>query len=202
MWVITDELYEHIVFDGAKAPSFAEAAPELADRVVQIGGFSKSYVMTGWRISFAAAPLPAIKAIGDLLSQLHGSPSTIAQAAAIEALNGDPSFIRQNQATFQARRDLMVERLNRIPGLKLPRPGGAFYAYINCAGWIGRTTAGGRLLDDDKAVVEALLEEPGLATVPGQVFGKSPYFRISYALNFGLLEKSMDLIEAFAAGLH
>jgi aspartate aminotransferase len=200
VWVITDELYEHIVYDSTRVVYFAKAASRIADRVITVCGFSKSYVMTGWRLSFAAASRPAIKAIGDILSQIHGAPSSIAQAAAIEALEGDQSFIQKNQKVFRERRDLVVERANRIPGLHALKPPGAFYVYVNCADWIGRTTAAGRRLANDVDVVEGLLEEAEIATVPGAVFGLSPFFRISYALEMDRLRQGMDRLEKFASG--
>jgi aspartate aminotransferase len=201
VWVVTDELYEHIVYDNTQVVYFAKAAPGIADRVVTVCGFSKSYVMTGWRLSFAAGNPSVMKAIGDLLSQIHGAPSSIAQAAAIEALEGDQSFIRKNQKVFKERRDLVVERANSIPGLHALRPPGAFYVYVNCGPWIGRTSAGGKRLANDIDVVEALLEEAAIATVPGTVFGLSPYFRISYALELERLRTAMDRLEEFSRGL-
>lgn len=201
VWIITDELYEHLVFDGRTTSSFVEVAPELADRIITINGFSKGYVMTGWRLAFAAGPKPVIKAMGDLLSQMTGSPSSIAQAAGIEALSGDQSFMQQNQETLQARRDLVVDRLRRIPGLSVTSPGGTFYLFINCSGWLGRASRAGRKLDSDAAVAEALLDEAELAVVPGSVFGSSPYFRISISLDEALIVKAMDRLEQFAAGI-
>jgi len=146
IWVITDELYEHIVYDNYQASSFAKVAPELADRVITVNGFSKGYVMTGWRLGFAAADKRVIKPMADFISQMQGSPSSISQAAALEALTGDQSFMAKNRATFQARRDLVVEQASGIEGLSSRRPSGSFYAYINCEGWIGKTTAGGGCL--------------------------------------------------------
>ncbi|WP_418127077.1 pyridoxal phosphate-dependent aminotransferase [Variovorax sp. KK3] len=199
VWIVTDELYEHLTFDGKRAVSFGEAAPELLDRVITINGFSKGYVMTGWRLAFAAGPRAIIKSMSDLLSQLTGSPNSIAQAAAVEALDGDQGFIAANRATFQARRDLVVDAINRIPGLSCLRPAGTFYVYINCGGWLDKTTQAGRRLGSDIDVAEALLDEAELATVPGTVFGLSPFFRISIALEQPLLLKAMERLSAFAA---
>ena len=201
VWVITDELYEHIVYDNQRVVYFAKAAAEIADRVITICGFSKSYVMTGWRLSFAAGSRALITALADTLSQIHGAPNSIAQAAAIEALQGDQSFLAANRKVFQERRDLVVERVNRIAGLHALKPPGAFYVYVNCSAWIGRTSAAGRKLADDVAVVEALLEEAAVATVPGESFGLSPYFRISYALEMERLRTAMDRLGEFAHGL-
>jgi aspartate aminotransferase len=201
VWIVTDELYEHLVFDRRTSPSFIEAAPDLRDRIITINGFSKGYVMTGWRLAFAAGPGPVIKAMGDLLSQMTGSPSSIAQAAAIEALAGDQRFIEKNRLTLQARRDLVVDRLATIPGLSVTPPGGTFYVFINCGGWLGRVSPGGRTMKSDTEVAEALLDEAELATVPGSVFGASPYFRISISLDETLIVKAMDRLEQFAAAL-
>lgn len=201
VWIVTDELYEHLVFDGRRSPSFIQVAPDLADRIITINGFSKGYVMTGWRLAFAAGPKPVIKAMGDLLSQMTGSPNSIAQAAAIEALSGEQGFLKENQQTFQARRDLVVARLQRMPGLAVVPPGGTFYVFIHCGGWIGRTSGKGRPLMSDHEVAEALLDEAELAVVPGIVFGASPHFRISIALDVQLLERAMDRLDAFAAAL-
>ena len=201
VWVVTDELYEHIVFDNHKATSFAAAAPEMAERVITINGFSKGYVMTGWRLGFAAGARPVIKSMADLLSHINGSPSSIGQAAAMEALDGDQSFIAQNKRTFEERRNLVVERVNRIPGLSAVKPSGTFYCYIGCRDWLGRTSATGRRLENDVDVAEALLDETGVAVMPGQVFGCSPFFRVSYAVEVGLLQKAMDRIQEFGRGL-
>jgi len=201
VWIITDELYEHLIFDNHHAVSFAKAAPALADRVITINGFSKGYVMTGWRLGFAAGPKHVIASIADLLSQMHGSPSSIAQAAAIEALEGDNSFLVHNRARFQSRRDLVLARLAKVPGLSAVKPSGAFYVFVGCAQWIGRVSAGGCALSTDLDVTEALLEEAGVATVPGCAFGLSPFFRISFALDDALLVKAIERIEHFGKAL-
>lgn len=202
IWVITDELYEHIVYDEQKANSFASVAPELADRVITINGFSKGYVMTGWRLGFAAANRQVIKPMADFISQMQGSPSSISQAAALEALTGDQSFMKQNRDTFQGRRDLVVAQANGIKGLAAFPPSGSFYAYINCSGWIGKRSAEGRLLATDLDVAEGLLMEASVAVMPGTVFGLSPYFRVSYSLEAGLIQTAMTRIADFAKGLH
>jgi aspartate aminotransferase len=202
VWVITDELYEHIVYDNQQVVYFAKAAPKVSDRVITVCGFSKGYVMTGWRLSFVAAKGPVVKSIGDILSQIHGAPSSIAQAAAIEAVEGDQSFIVKNRKVFQERRDYVVDRVNGIAGLTALKPPGAFYVYVNCTGWIGRVSAAGRRILTDVDVVEALLEEAEVATVPGEVFGLSPFFRISYALEMDGLREGMDRLEKFSLGLH
>ena len=198
VWIVTDELYEHLVYDGSNAPSFAHAAPQLLDRIITINGFSKGYVMTGWRLGFAAGPPGVVKSIGDLLGQLTGSPNSIAQAAGIEALLGNQTFLEENRKIFQERRDLVVARLNQIPGLSALTPAGTFYVFVNCGAWIGRTSGNGRHLASDMDVVEALLEESGLAVVPGRVFGLSPFFRISISLEMPLLSKAMIRLNSFA----
>jgi len=201
VWIVTDELYEHLTFDGKSAVSFGHAAPELIDRIITINGFSKGYVMTGWRLAFAAGPRSVIKSMSDLLSQLTGSPNSIAQAAGVEALDGDQRFIEENKATFEGRRDLVVDAINKIPGLSCLRPSGTFYVYINCGNWLGKTSAGGRQLTTDIDVAEALLDEAQLATVPGTVFGLSPFFRISISLDQTLLLRAMERFKGFAASL-
>ncbi|WP_158219415.1 MULTISPECIES: pyridoxal phosphate-dependent aminotransferase [unclassified Achromobacter] len=201
VWILTDELYEHITFDGVKAPSFVEVMPDMADRVIAVNGFSKGYVMTGWRLGFAAGPLDVIKSIGDLLSSMTGSPSSIAQAAGIEALAGDQAFMDENRRIFQERRDVVIARIAEIPGISAVRPSGTFYVYINCGEWLGRETAAGRILKKDVDVVAALLEEAEVAAVPGEVFGLSPFFRVSIALELDQIQKGLDRIHKFALEL-
>jgi aspartate aminotransferase len=202
VWIVTDELYEHLVYDGQKTATFAQMAPELADRVITINGFSKGYVMTGWRLAFAAGPVTVMKSIGDLLSQITGSPNSIAQAAAIAALEGDQSFLAHNRQVFEERRNFVLARINQVAGLSAIKPAGTFYVYVNCGAWIGRTSAGGKFLTGDVDIVEALLDEKEMAAVPGDVFGLSPFFRISISLELPLLQKAMDRFDDFAEGLH
>jgi aspartate aminotransferase len=199
--VMTDEIYEHLVYDGFKTASFAAAAPKLYDRTVTTNGMSKGYVMTGWRLGFAAGPKPIIDAMETLLSQMLGSASSIAQAAAVAALNGDQGYMARNNRSFQERRDLAVEWLNRIPGLTCHKPEGAFYLYPGCAGAIGRTTPEGRRIATDEDFVMGLLESEGVAAVHGGVFGHSPYFRISYALAKDHLAEALRRIERFCRQL-
>lgn len=198
IWVITDEIYEHHVFDGRTATSFARAVPDLRDRTITVNGFSKGYVMTGWRLAFAAAEQPVIGAMADLLSQMHGSPSSIAQVAAVEALDGDQSFIPENRKVLQRRRDLVIQRVHQMPGFSAVQPEGTFYAFLGCSALIGRTSGGARRLESDIDVVEALLDEAGIAAVPGTAFGMSPFVRISFALPDEILDRAMDRMEAFA----
>jgi aspartate aminotransferase len=201
VWIVTDELYEHLVYGDSKAISFAHAVPDLADRTVTVNGFSKGYVMTGWRLGFAAGPKDILATIGDFLSQMHGSPSSIAQAAAIAALNGDQSFLARNLAILQERRDVVVQRAREIPRLSMVCPDATFYAFPSCAGMINRKSPSGRLLVTDNDVVEALLEEAEVAALPGSVFGASPYLRISYAIEISLLLEAMRRIALFADAL-
>lgn len=208
--VLTDEIYEHLVYDGFKAASFAAACPELYDRTITCNGMSKGYVMTGWRLGFAAGPRTIIKAMDTLQSQNLGSPSSIAQAAAIVALKGEPqregqnseTYMQRNARSFKLRRDLAAEWLNRIPGLNCHKPEGAFYLYPGCAGVIGKKTPDGKLIATDEDFVIALLEAEGIGAVHGGAFGHSPYFRISYAMDKAELEEALQRIERFCRSLN
>ncbi len=207
--VLTDEIYEHLVYDGFKAASFAAACPEFYDRTITCNGMSKGYVMTGWRLGFAGGPRNIIKAMDTLQSQNLGSPSSIAQAAAIVALEGEPkregqnteTYMQRNARSFQMRRDLAVDWLNRIPGLNCHKPEGAFYLYPGCAGVIGKTTPQGRRIETDEDFVFAMLESEGIGAVHGGAFGHSPYFRISYAMEKSELEEALRRIEHFCRSL-
>jgi aspartate aminotransferase len=199
--VMTDEIYEHLVYDGFKAASFAAAVPAMYDRTITTNGMSKGYVMTGWRLGFAAGPKPIIDAMETLLSQMLGSASSIAQAAAVAALDGDQDYMARNNRSFQERRDLAVEWLNAIPGLTCHKPEGAFYLYPGCGGVLGRTTPQGKRIATDEDFVMALLEAEGVAAVHGSVFGHSPYFRISYALAKSDLAEALKRIERFCRSL-
>ena len=199
--VMTDEIYEHLVYDGFKPASFAAAVPELYDRTITTNGMSKGYVMTGWRLGFAAGPAAIIQAIDTLQSQTLGCASSIAQAAAVAALTGDQTYMARNNRAFQERRDLAVEWLNSTPGLTCRKPEGSFYLYPGCAGVIGRTTASGQRLATDEDFVMALLEAEGVAAVHGGAFGHSPYFRISYALAKSELAEALKRIERFCRSL-
>ena len=207
--VLTDEIYEHLVYDGFKAASFAAACPDLYDRTITCNGMSKGYVMTGWRLGFAAGPRDIIKAMDTLQSQNLGSPSSIAQAAAIVALEGEPqregqnteTYMERNARSFKARRDLAAEWLNRIPGLNCHKPEGAFYLYPGCAGVIGKVTPDGKRIETDEDFVIAMLESEGVGAVHGGAFGHSPYFRISYAMEKAELEEALRRIERFCRSL-
>ncbi|MGD9511929.1 MAG: pyridoxal phosphate-dependent aminotransferase [Geminicoccaceae bacterium] len=201
VWVMTDDMYEHLVYDGFRFTTAAQVEPRLKDRTLTVNGVSKAYAMTGWRIGYAGGPKELIKAIGVIQSQSTSNPSSVSQAAAVAALNGDLSFLPERNAVYRERRDLVVEQLNRAPGLRCHRPEGAFYVYPSCAGAIGRRTPAGKLLATSAEFAAALLEEEGVAVVHGTAFGLDPYFRISYATGTGLLEEACRRIIRFCERL-
>lgn len=179
--VLSDEIYEHIIFDQRRFVSFAEACPELRERTLVVNGVSKAYAMTGWRIGYGVGPTNLIAAMTTVQSQATSGACSVAQAAAVEALAGDQRHIDDFRAAFERRRDLVVEALAHVDRLTLAAPGGAFYAYIGCSGLIGTAAPGGTPLSDDTMVSKFLLETAGVATVPGAAYGLSPFFRISTA---------------------
>ena len=185
--VMTDDIYEHIRFDGGDAPHLLAAAPELRHRTLAINGVSKTYAMTGWRIGWAAGPAELIKAMETLLSQSAGNCCSISQAAAVAALNGDQSFVGESVAIYRERRDRTAAALGAIPGLTCRLPEGAFYLYVNCQGLLGKTTPDGQRLTSDGDVVMYLLDHAGVATVAGAAYGLSPYFRLSIATGMDIL---------------
>jgi aspartate aminotransferase len=199
--VMTDDIYEHIRFDGGRTPHLLEAVPALRDRTLAINGVSKTYAMTGWRIGWAAGPSDLVGAMSTMLSQSSGNCCSVSQAAAAAALNGDQSFIAQSVATYRTRRDAVLAWINAIPGLSCSPPPGAFYLYVNCAGLIGKTTPKGAVLADDGDVVMFLLEEAGVALVAGSAYGLSPYFRLSIATSLDTLEDGCGRIAAAVRGL-
>ena len=199
--VMTDDIYEHIRFDGQRTPHLLNAAPELRARTLAINGVSKTYAMTGWRIGWAAGPRELIQALDTLLSQSTGNCCSVSQAAAAAALNGDQSFVATSVATYKQRRDRTVAQLNAIPGLSCSSPDGAFYLYVNCAGLIGKTTPQGRKLDSDADVVMHLLESVGVAVVAGVAYGLSPYFRLSIATSIDNLDEGCRRIAQAVAAL-
>ena len=201
IWVLTDEIYEHIRFEGCAVPSIAALDPEIAERTVTANGFSKGYVMTGWRIGFAGGPAPMMKAIKLIIGQLVGSPSAISQAAAVAALSGDQGFIAENAAVFQERRDIALQVLQQTPGLRCHVPEGAFYLFADCSGTIGRTLPDGRVIETDDDFVRGAVEHAGVALVPGSAFGLSPYFRLSYLLDTGQLRVAMDRLRRYCNDL-
>ena len=190
VWVLSDDMYEHIVYDGFEFATLAQVEPALYDRTLTVNGASKAYAMTGWRIGYAGGPAPLIKAIAKIQSQSTSNPCSISMAATVAALNGDQSFLIARNAAFKVRRDLIVAGLNAIPGLHCPTPQGAFYVYPDCAGLIGRTTPDGTVLTDDGAVATYLLDSEGVAVVHGAAFGGSPAFRISYATSDAILTEA------------
>ena len=199
--ILSDEIYEHIVFDGRAFVSFGKACPELRDRTLIVNGVAKAYAMTGWRVGYAAGPAVLLKAMNTVQSQSVTSVASPMQAAALAALTGPQDCIAQSCTAFQRRRDLVVQAVADIPGLTLSAPEGAFYAYIGCAGLIGRRTPSGDLLTDDTAVVRYLLNEAHVGAVPGAAYGMSPYFRISTATSDAILTKAMTRIARAVAGL-
>lgn len=201
VWVMTDDIYEHLVYDGFKFHTVAEVEPKLYDRTLTVNGVSKAYSMTGWRIGFAAGPKELIKAMGAIQGHSTSNPSSISQAAAVAALNGDHSFLKDWCETYKARRDMVVELLNGCSGIQCPTPEGAFYVYASCAGCIGKTTASGKVISNDEDFVTYLLEDYGVAAVHGAAFGLSPYFRISYATSTENLKEACGRINKACAAL-
>ena len=201
VWVMTDDMYEHLTFGDFKFCTPAEVEPKLYDRTLTCNGVSKAYAMTGWRIGYAAGPAHLIAAMRKIQSQSTSNPCSISQWAAIEALNGDQSYIATNNATFERRRDLVVGMLNAAPGITCPTPDGAFYVYPFITGCIGKTSKGGTKITNDEAFATALLEETGVAVVFGAAFGLSPAFRVSYATSDEALKEACTRIIRFCEGL-
>jgi aspartate aminotransferase len=201
VWVLTDDMYEHLVYDDFVFTTPAQVEPALKARTLTMNGVSKAYAMTGWRIGYAAGPSMLIKAMAKLQSQSTSNPSSISQWAAVEALNGPQGFIPKSREVFRERRDLVVSMLNQAPGIDCLRPEGAFYVFPSCAGTLGKKTASGKVLETDEDFVTALLEETGVAVVQGSAFGLAPFFRISYATATEHLEEACNRIQRFCAGL-
>jgi aspartate aminotransferase len=201
VWVMSDDMYEHLVFDDFAFATPAEVEPGLTDRTLTCNGVSKAYAMTGWRIGYAAGPQALIKAMATVQSQSTSSPCSISQYAALEALTGDQSFLGPFRAAFQRRRNLVVDMLNDAPGITCPKPEGAFYVYPDIAGCLGKTSAAGTTITDDEVFATALLEETGVAVVFGAAFGVSPNFRISYASSDDVLAEACSRIQTFCKGL-
>ena len=197
VWVMTDDMYEHLVFDGFEFCTPAEVEPGLYERTLTCNGVSKAYAMTGWRIGYAAGPEHLIAAMRKVQSQSTSNPCSISQWAAVEALNGPQDFIAENNVAFKRRRDLVVAALNDIDGITCPTPEGAFYVYPSIAGLIGKTTPKGTVISDDEAFATALLEEQDVAVVFGAAFGLSPNFRISYATSDEALVEACRRIKSF-----
>ena len=201
VWVLTDDMYEHLVYDNFEFTTPAQIEPSLYNRTLTMNGVSKAYCMTGWRIGYAGGPEHLIKAMGDIQSQSTSNPSSISQAAAVEALNGPQDFIPRNNAIFKQRRDLVVKMLNETPGLHCHTPEGAFYVYPSCAGLLGAKTPSGAILNNDEDVINYLLDAQGIAVVHGAAFGLSPHFRVSYAASNELLEDACRRIQKACAEL-
>jgi aspartate aminotransferase len=201
VWIMSDDMYEHLVFDDFVFTTPAQIEPGLYDRTLTCNGVSKSYAMTGWRIGYAGGPAHLIKAMGTIQSQSTSNPSSVSQYAALEALNGPQDFLAPNRTLFQGRRDLVVSMLNQARGITCPKPEGAFYVYPDISGCIGKTTAAGTLITNDEVFATALLEETGVAVVFGAAFGLSPNFRVSYATSNSVLEEACRRIQTFCANL-
>ena len=201
VWVLTDDMYEHLTYGDFKFSTIAEVEPRLYDRTLTMNGVSKAYAMTGWRIGYAAGPIELIKAMDMIQGQQTSGASTISQWAALEALTGPQDFIAKNKEIFQGRRDLVVSMLNQASGIACPSPEGAFYVYPSCAGTIGKKAPSGAVINDDQTFVSELLEAEGVAVVHGSAFGLGPNFRISYATSEKLLEEACERIQRFTASL-
>lgn len=201
VWVMTDDMYEHLVYDGFRFATIAQVEPKLIDRTLTMNGVSKSFAMTGWRVGYAGGPLPLIKAINMVQSQSSTHTSSISQAAAAAALSQPMDFFPAWREAFRARRDLVVRMLNAAKGLTCLTPEGAFYVYPSCAGVMGKKAPSGRTISSDSDFVTELLEAEGVAAVQGEAFGLSPYFRISYATSEQVLTEACTRIQRFCASL-
>ncbi|MFM7333155.1 MAG: pyridoxal phosphate-dependent aminotransferase [Tabrizicola sp.] len=201
VWVMSDDMYEHLVFDDFEFCTPAEIEPGLYDRTLTCNGVSKAYAMTGWRIGYAGGPVALIKAMGTIQSQSTSNPSSVSQYAALEALTGPQEFLADWRKVFQGRRDLVVSMLNQAKGIRCPKPEGAFYVYPDIAGVIGKATPGGVVISNDEVFASALLEETGVAVVFGAAFGLSPNFRVSYATSDEVLHEACTRIQRFCASL-
>jgi aspartate aminotransferase len=197
VWILTDDMYEHLVFGDFEFTTIAQVEPQLYDRTLTMNGVSKAYAMTGWRIGYAAGPEPLIKLMGKVMSQTTSNPCSISQWAAVEALNGTQEFIKPNAKLFEQRRDLVVSMLNQASGIQCPTPEGAFYVYPSCEGLIGKTAPSGNVIKSDQDFANELLDAEGVAVVFGAAFGLSPFFRISYATSNAALEDACTRIQRF-----
>jgi len=201
VWVLTDDMYEHLVFGDFEFSTIAQVEPGLYDRTLTMNGVSKAYAMTGWRIGYAAGPEPLITAMRKVISQSTSNPCSISQWAAVEALNGPQTFIKPNAKLFETRRDLVVSMLNQAAGLRCPTPEGAFYVYPSCEGLLGKTAPSGKVIASDADFAVELLETEGVSVVFGAAFGLSPFFRISYATSTELLEDACTRIQRFCGSV-
>ena len=201
VWVLTDDMYEHLVYDGFDYKTIAQVTPGLYDRTLTMNGVSKAYAMTGWRIGYAAGPEALIKTMRKVISQTTSNPCSVSQYAAIAALNSSHDFLAERNAVFKRRRDYVVAELNKADGLTCATPEGAFYVYPSCAGVIGKIAPSGKVIENDTDFASELLETEKVAVVTGEAFGLSPAFRISYATSDEALEKAMTRIQRFCASL-
>jgi aspartate aminotransferase len=201
VWIMTDDMYEHLLYDDFKFATIAQVEPKLYDRTLTVNGVSKAYCMTGWRIGYAGGPAPLIRAMQAIQSQSTSNPSSVSQAAAVEALNGPNGFIAEHNKAFVERRNMVVAMLNEAKGLRCPMPDGAFYVFPSCAGTIGKKTPEGKTIQTDTDFVTYLLESVGVAVVQGSAFGLAPYFRISYATSSELLREACTRIQKACAAL-
>ncbi len=201
VWILTDDMYEHLVFGDFECTTIAQVAPDLYDRTLTMNGVSKAYAMTGWRIGYAAGPEPLIKLMAKVMSQTTSNPCSISQWAAVEALNGTQEFIKPNAKLFEGRRDLVVSMLNQAQGIHCPTPEGAFYVYPSVEKLIGKTSPSGKVIQNDQDFAVELLEQEGVSVVFGAAFGLSPFFRISYATSNAVLEDACGRIQRFCANL-
>jgi aspartate aminotransferase len=202
VYVLTDEIYDQIYFGEGKLTSLVEVAPELKDRILAVNGVSKAYAMTGWRLGYAAGPAPVIAAINKLQSQISSCPSSVSQAAAAAALTGDQGFVRDSLEVYRKRRDKAVAALDAVDGLSCTTPEGAFYAYVNCAGVIGKAAPDGTVIRDDQDFTLYLLEAASVAVIQGSAYGLGPYFRISYATSLDIIEESIAAIDKAVQALN
>jgi aspartate aminotransferase len=201
VWILTDDMYEHLVFGDFEFTTIAQVEPALYERTLTMNGVSKAYAMTGWRIGYAAGPEPLIKLMAKVMSQTTSNPSSISQWAAVEALNGPQDFIKPNAKLFEQRRDLVVSMLNQARGLHCPTPEGAFYVYPSVEGLIGKTAPSGKVIGSDEDFAVELLETEGVSVVFGAAFGLSPFFRISYATSNAALEDACARIQRFCGSV-
>ena len=201
VWILTDDMYEHLLFDDFEFSTIAQVEPALYERTLTMNGVSKAYAMTGWRIGYAGGPEALINLMRKMMSQSTSNAASISQYAAVEALNGTQAFIKPNQKLFQGRRDLVVSMLNQANGIRCPTPEGAFYVYPSCEGVIGKSAPSGRTIASDEDFANELLEAEGIAVVHGAAFGLSPFFRISYATANSVLEEACTRIQRFCASV-
>lgn len=200
VWIMTDDIYEHLIYDDREFFTLAQVEPQLYHRTLTVNGVSKAYSMTGWRLGFCGGPPALIAAMSNVNTQNAGGVCTLTQAAAVAVLNGPQTLLRERVEIYCQRRDYVLQRLSAIPGLRCHTPGGAFYLYINISAFIGRTCASGKLITSDADFVMALIEEQFVVTVQGAAYGMSPYVRISYATSSERLETGCDRLQAFCQG--